>query len=387
MSPTVVGWVIGKGGQRIRDMMEESGAKIWIDQESMGAKDARVVYVSGKRSAVDAAVRMVKDLIAKAPVAASSGAPAQPTAQPPAGVPQAPPVSVKATSPVIAPLPTPSIPDAAPSFAEAAAHAVTTTTTVPVVKTPATAVAATANTNAPSAKPPVAKKASTPGWPDANVSVPPQQPPKSEATAPKSAPSPAPSVDDQSKNIAALMNAARQPSENVTLEIACDPQFVSLLLGRDGLAARSIQTESGASLHFNPHAEPGKIRILGKAENVAKAEQLIHGVLKYRNEQLKQEAQKANIGNMSGSAPLGAARPDLSLKQGGNLYASEQRMRPDISSLSSMQLHNLPRPGQEDLLFQNQRPPQIQSALAVDHMVRRELPRRLLFCVANSILI
>ena len=56
MSPAVVGWVIGKGGSRIRDMMEESGAKIWIDQESMGAKEARVVYVSGKRSSVDAAV-------------------------------------------------------------------------------------------------------------------------------------------------------------------------------------------------------------------------------------------------------------------------------------------------------------------------------------------
>ena len=72
MSPLVVGWVIGKGGQRIRDMMEESGAKIWIDQESMAADEARVVYVSGKRSSVDSAVRMVKDLVAKAPFAGNS---------------------------------------------------------------------------------------------------------------------------------------------------------------------------------------------------------------------------------------------------------------------------------------------------------------------------
>lgn len=55
-------------------MMEESGAKIWIDQESMHAKEARVVYVSGKRSCVDSAVRMVKDLVSKAPVAASAAA-------------------------------------------------------------------------------------------------------------------------------------------------------------------------------------------------------------------------------------------------------------------------------------------------------------------------
>jgi hypothetical protein len=72
MSPLLVGWVIGKGGQRIRDMMEESGAKIWIDQESMSADEARVVYVSGKRSSVDAAVKMVKDLVAKAPIAANT---------------------------------------------------------------------------------------------------------------------------------------------------------------------------------------------------------------------------------------------------------------------------------------------------------------------------
>ena len=35
ISSSLVGWVIGKGGQRIRDMMEASGAKIWVDQEKV----------------------------------------------------------------------------------------------------------------------------------------------------------------------------------------------------------------------------------------------------------------------------------------------------------------------------------------------------------------
>ena len=68
MSPQVVGWVIGKGGQRIRDLMEDSGSKVWIDQDSMGPNDARIVYVSGPGKAVDDAVRRIKDLVAKAPV-------------------------------------------------------------------------------------------------------------------------------------------------------------------------------------------------------------------------------------------------------------------------------------------------------------------------------
>jgi chemotaxis protein histidine kinase CheA len=67
MQPVIVGWVIGKGGQRIRDLMEESGSKIWIDQDSMEPQEPRIVYVSGHRKNVDLAVRMIKDLIARAP--------------------------------------------------------------------------------------------------------------------------------------------------------------------------------------------------------------------------------------------------------------------------------------------------------------------------------
>jgi hypothetical protein len=67
MEPRIVGWVIGKGGQRIRDLMEESGARIWIDQETMGSQEPRIVYISGTRKNVDVGVELVQELVAKAP--------------------------------------------------------------------------------------------------------------------------------------------------------------------------------------------------------------------------------------------------------------------------------------------------------------------------------
>jgi hypothetical protein len=348
MSPTVVGWVIGKGGQRIRDMMEESGAKIWIDQESMGDNDARVVYVSGKRANVDVAVKMVKDLISKAPVSASAAA------VPVQG--DAPAISV-ASQPVKAPSKSPSpvvsatapVADAAPSFAAAASQA---------TKQPASV--------APTRQAPKPKKAHAPGWsnPDAtNVS---QQPLKPAAAAAPPVANPFPqtvanSTVESSQSMASMMNASRQHLDIVRSEINCDPQFIALLLGRDGLAAKSIQTESGASLHINQTVAPGKIGISGRAENVAKAEQLIHGVLKYRDEQVKQEQALR-------AAPVSNMRPDVSLNQGTDPYANDLRIRQaNISAMPSIQLHNLQR--HDDMQFQNQRPPQVPNAGMVDRVV------------------
>ena len=68
ISPAVVGWVIGKGGMRIREMMEKSSTKIWIDQDSMKADESRIMYISGKKNSVEAAYRMVEELVAKSPM-------------------------------------------------------------------------------------------------------------------------------------------------------------------------------------------------------------------------------------------------------------------------------------------------------------------------------
>ncbi|KAI2507181.1 Pfam KH 3 [Fragilaria crotonensis] len=66
MDPSIVGFVIGRGGRKIRDLMDESGAKVWIDQESMEAHEPRIVYVSGAKKAVDVAVKMIQDIVKNA---------------------------------------------------------------------------------------------------------------------------------------------------------------------------------------------------------------------------------------------------------------------------------------------------------------------------------
>jgi KH domain len=45
--------------------MEESGARIWIDQDSMGTLDPRILYISGSRKNVDIAVGLLSDLVLK----------------------------------------------------------------------------------------------------------------------------------------------------------------------------------------------------------------------------------------------------------------------------------------------------------------------------------
>jgi len=68
ISPAVVGWVIGKGGMRIKELMEKSSAKIWIDQDSMKANENRIMYISGKKNAVESAYRAIEELVSKSPM-------------------------------------------------------------------------------------------------------------------------------------------------------------------------------------------------------------------------------------------------------------------------------------------------------------------------------
>jgi KH domain len=63
----LVGWMIGKGGQRIRDIMEESGAKIWIDQETAKGQEWRNVNISGDATSREIAVRLINDIVENAP--------------------------------------------------------------------------------------------------------------------------------------------------------------------------------------------------------------------------------------------------------------------------------------------------------------------------------
>lgn len=233
ISPTVVGWVIGKGGSRIRDMMEESGAKIWIDQESMGAKESRVVYVSGKRSSVDMAVRMVKDLVAKAPIT----------------VPSASVKSAPATHESME----------VPSFSTAITSGISTAVaTGPIV---------TATTKQlPSSSQGWALPTSIDGPDSSSAQATPQIVKVSPKLAVRS------TVD---------VKEAKQLSSTMTSELGCDPRFVALLIGRRGWTVKNIQAESGASLRIDQAVDPPKIIISGNIDDVKKAEQMVRDVLKY----------------------------------------------------------------------------------------------------------
>lgn len=277
ISPAVVGWVIGKGGSRIRDMMEESGAKIWIDQASMAAKESRVVYVSGKRSSVDTAVRMVKDLVAKAPVAA--------------------PTAAAKTAP------------AADESLEAIPFSAATTVSI------------SASVSEPSPIPSAPTKKlpnSVQGWAFPGVSasvVPPQVAPKSSAV----------KVAPKTTVRNAVDVTGNHPSATVTSELDCDPRFVALLIGRRGWTVKNIQAASGASLRIDQAVDPPKIIMSGSIENVKKAELMVRDVLKYPHSLL-------NLDN----APQ--AQKDMSVNSTHKLEQQRNMHESQIMQMTAMSL-------------------------------------------------
>jgi far upstream element-binding protein len=60
---TLVGKVIGKGGETIKDLQARSGAKIQVEQ-SMPPGQPRKIMITGVQSAVDAAVVLVTEVLA-----------------------------------------------------------------------------------------------------------------------------------------------------------------------------------------------------------------------------------------------------------------------------------------------------------------------------------
>ena len=332
MSPSVVGWVIGKGGQRIRDMMEESGAKIWIDQESMGAKESRVVYVSGKRSAVDAAVRMVKDLVAKAPVAASAAA-AQGMVPVPS-VAATPASSIVKSSPPMVPATV-----APPSTVQNPRPLEAGKDQQPIALSQQSLVAAiSSNSSTPIAltssgqKPSVTAKTSVPTqvWalPDSvgNIHEPsPQNIKIASKSSGAQAIEVAPLVKDQPKNLDSVSRGAEQLPGTMTKELVCDPRFVALLIGRRGWTVKNIQAESGANLHIDQSVEPPKIIISGNVGNVKKAEQLVREVLNYPQMQLNQEA----LGQNNDAGMEGMTTGALNVIDTGALLSSGLQTTPE----------------------------------------------------------
>ena len=234
----IVGWVIGKGGQRIRDLMEDSGAKVWIDQENLSEKDPRSLHVSGSRTNVDVAVKMVKELITKSP-----GAPA------PAPIPAA----ATTTAPAII----------APVAASSNHLPSVNGSSFGCTETPNARGIATPLKSAPAAstlRRPVDTLFFTT---DAPVKV---------------------SSEAQS------MSQMGTPASRVDIfvqELKCEACFVPLLIGRRGWTIKHIQDSSGARVDIDQTVTPRKVKISGREECVHTAIRMVRDVLSYPHSQLQ----------------------------------------------------------------------------------------------------
>ena len=221
----VVGFVIGKGGQRIRDLMDQSGARVWIDQDNKTPQDPRTVYVSGSRPCVESAVRILQELVSKAPQAAA-------LTQPHLGDDNVPTGEVVSSSG----------PDTIVDRSKA-----TTTSTAKSKKT--------GRTDSRQLK-----------------QERPRSQPASQSTPEKSTP-----------------NHCRKesPEAGTSMHVlTCEPRFVPLLIGRRGWTIKNIQDSSGARVDIDQTVTPRRIKISGTKPNVECAIRMVRDVLSYPHAQL-----------------------------------------------------------------------------------------------------
>ena len=73
ISPSVVGWIIGRSGIRIKEIQAQTGCKMWVDQD-VPNDQPRKIYFHGNKSNIDAAVHRVSGLVQTAPILASASA-------------------------------------------------------------------------------------------------------------------------------------------------------------------------------------------------------------------------------------------------------------------------------------------------------------------------
>jgi hypothetical protein len=267
MSPCVVGWVIGKGGQRIRDLMEESGAKVWIDQEKAKPQECRNVYVSGERKSVDVAVKMVKDIVAKAPIGQQLQQQQHDQQQKLLRHQDA---TVEKDETPVSPATTPNVPPATTALAaDGLVSGVPASSNLPLQQPPKPSVPAVEQRTDPvkiteTAQPVPAMSTGAP--------VPP-----STARAPMMATVPGPNSFPASIDQEGF-------AQHV---LTCEARFVPLLIGKRGWTIKSIQDESGARVDIDQTVTPRQITISGSASNVETAIGMVRDVLSYPHAQLQ----------------------------------------------------------------------------------------------------
>ena len=291
MAPGVVGWVIGKGGQRIRDLMEESGAKVWIDQDSMGPKDMRIVYVSGTRKAVDGAVRMVKELVAKAPVGGVSISVSMSHAVNDA-------TSVTSTRSSLTSTPVPPVQNTTEqattvverSSASSAGRLAHSTSNLTTNKEEHLSFSEIAQSPPGRVGQAISVSTSNPS----SVSNSPSGGSASGNTLPTSNTLAHGIVDNTSSSSCQI---PQKISSDARHEITCEPRFVPLLIGRRGWTVKQIQDTSGAKVDIDQTVNPRRVIISGDKGQVEHAVQLVREVLRYPHAELHYKAMEGGMGN------------------------------------------------------------------------------------------
>jgi hypothetical protein len=319
----LVGWMIGKNGQRIRDLMEESGAKIWIDQEKFKGQETRNVYISGDRESVDQAVLLVNDVITNAPppqgtvnsIAIATALMANmEISMESMEISQKPLEDAGQTTGLISPSTTPSAQSALPGTVEVkSAWTKTSRSSLGVDKIvqgtipkPPTLISSSVVVDTEKTKErPQTKLSSESQIVGSDRS---EEAPVMLMNVPKIAVDVAtPAVD------ASIISNLQHKSAEVTTEIVtCDFRFVPLLIGKRGWTIKNIQDDSGARVDIDQTVTPRQVRISGSKANVDKAVTMVRDVLSYPHAQL-QSSSEGMVNDESGVLPeLG---PDMLLSE------------------------------------------------------------------------
>jgi hypothetical protein len=289
----LVGWMIGKNGQRIRDLMEESGAKIWIDQEKFKGQETRNVYISGDPKHVDQAVLLVKDVITNAPPPQGSTATAAATAttaMASMSLSSKPVDNASKTTGLVASStsdrPTVSAgvsgtTEVKSAWGKASESNVGVDTRVAgtVPKPPAIiSASASASTSSRVKEHAKAQITSEPGIESTNNEEVVEMPLNDNFGV---------DVVNPAVTSSLLVKPKHKSGDGTTEIVACEARFVPLLIGKRGWTIKHIQDDSGARVDIDQTVTPRQVRISGSKANVDKAVTMVKDVLSYPHAQLQ----------------------------------------------------------------------------------------------------
>jgi len=260
LHPLVVGWVIGRKGAKIKEVMERSGTKVWIDQVTTtvpnatdGMEEYRVVYITGNISGIELAVGFVVELVVNSPTnlmdpveRAALRAAAQANA------------AAQAAQSIIPPTPTTNI---------HIARDVSSNSNDDIIRHNPSAPATTAVTNL--ARQQSSSNSDTKEYDNTSITT--------------------NTVTTQNSN-----NNHNNSNNVVIHKLTCPPQFVPLLIGKRGWTIQHIQEVSGARVDIdqtanannssdaNANANDFKIVVIkGQAKEVETATNMVQDVLNY----------------------------------------------------------------------------------------------------------